>query len=294
MTVQQILARATNQLKSSSSSPSLDAEVLLALVLKTYRTNLLINVEQRLSWLELWRFQGLIAKRNRGWPVAYLTGNKEFYGRNYKVTPKTLIPRPETELLVEKIIGIIRAQRPVDPPPAGSLENGSIKTIADIGTGSGCIAITLALELPIVKIIATDISPNALKVANLNANLLGGKGRIDFRLGNLLEVLENEKLDLVAANLPYLTKEEYNANPELKFEPKEALLEPIGLFDEFCRQIAKHNEIKFILLETSPRIINRWLATLKKFYSTSAIFILPDLSGSSRLIIIDTNKALKV
>jgi len=280
MTAGQLLARATQLLKTSTS-PSLDVEVLLAYVLKLPRTVILSNINQPIKPMKIAYFYWLVWRRRRGSPIAYLVGFKEFYGRNFKVTQQTLIPRPTTELLIDKTLGIIRA-------------NDSIKTIADIGTGSGCIAITLAAEAPHIKVYATDISKYALTVTKHNARIHKVSDRVILGLGNLLEPLRNCKIDMVVANLPYVTKDEYEANPELKFEPKSALLEPAELLEKFCQQLSKHPEIKFVLLETSPQILENWLKILKKYYSPDTISIFPDLSGNSRLIMIDTNTSPNV
>lgn len=291
MTTSQLLAKAAKYLQTSSS-PQLDAEILLAYVLHQTRTVILANSKQPITLLNLVYFYWLVQLRRKGWPVAYLTHHKEFYGRSFKVTAQTLIPRPSTELLIEKTLGIIRARRPVEP--AASSGKDSIKTIADIGTGSGCIAITLALAEPYLKIYATDNSSAALKVAKQNAQAHGVTKCIDFGLGNLVESLINRQLDIVVANLPYVTNNEYTDNPDLKFEPKDALLEQPGLFSNFCEQISAHKEIKYIFLETSPQVLDNWLETLKKYYPANLISILPDLSGSSRLIMVDNAKTLEL
>ncbi|MFA4936673.1 MAG: peptide chain release factor N(5)-glutamine methyltransferase [Patescibacteria group bacterium] len=267
------LTWASRQL-NSSTSPALDAEVLLASVLNLSRTKLLTDLNQNINLFDFWRLKYVINKRTKGMPVAYLTHNKEFYGRKFLVNKHTLIPRPETELLIEKTIGTIRA-------------NGSIKTVADIGTGSGCLAITLALELPLIKITATDISPSAIKVARRNACVYKVANRIDFKHGDLLSPLKSEKIDLIIANLPYVKKTEYDANPELKYEPASALLEQPGLFEKFCQQIAQNTKIEFILLETSPLVLSFWLETIKKILPHCLISVFSDLSGNSRLIMID-------
>ncbi len=289
MTRSQALAWASHQL-NFNSSPTLDAEVLLASVLNLSRTKLLADLSKTINLVDGWRFKRLISQRKKGMPVAYLTRHKEFYGRKFLVNKHVLIPRPETELLIEKSLIVMHASLPINPATWNSSRNSSIKTIVDIGTGSGCIAITLTLELPSIKVIATDISAAALKVARYNSQLYKVTNRIAFKQSDLLTPLKNRSIDLLIANLPYVTKKEYDANPELKFEPAGALLEQSGLFETFCQQLAAHQEIKFILLETSPLIINSWLEVIKKFLSSCSISIFPDLSGNSRLIIIDTKK----
>jgi len=141
------------------------------------------------------KFEELIARRAKHEPVAYLIKNKEFYGRNFYVDKRVHIPKPATEDLIDAVLRVIArsdAAIPYSEP----------FTIADIGTGSGCIAITLALELQTAKIIATDISSDALDVARHNADILGASDRITFLKGNLLPPL-TEKSDIIIANLPY-------------------------------------------------------------------------------------------
>jgi release factor glutamine methyltransferase len=135
-------------------------------------------------------FPPLIARRAAREPVAYITGQREFYGRSFLVTPDVLIPRPETELLVDTALEHLRTRRPAP-------------SLVDVGTGSGCLAITLALECPAARVIATDVSAAALGVARRNAARLGVAGRIDFRLGALLGDLD-EPVDLVVSNPPYV------------------------------------------------------------------------------------------
>lgn len=136
----------------------------------------------------------LVARRALGEPVAYLTGAREFYGRTFRVTPDVLIPRPETELVVSEALACIGGREPGAPGPP---------VVIDVGTGSGCIAVTIALEHPEARIIATDISAAALGVAEENARRLGAADRIAFRHGALLAGVD-EPADLIVSNPPYI------------------------------------------------------------------------------------------
>jgi release factor glutamine methyltransferase len=169
-------------------NPRLTAEVLLAYVLSTDRTYLYTHDERELSTYEFEAFRDCVARRSSGVPLQYITGVQEFYGRPFKVTSDVLIPRPETE----NIIGAIRETRP-----------GPGTRIVDVGTGSGCIAITLALEINGADVVATDISEDALRVARQNARTL--KAAVEFAAADLLDSLTGE-FDFIACNPPYVPR----------------------------------------------------------------------------------------
>jgi release factor glutamine methyltransferase len=153
-------------------------------------------------------------RRENHEPLAYILGYKDFYGRKFMVTPDVLIPRPETEAIIN-LAKELKTQK-----------------ILDVGTGSGCIAITLKLELPDSDVVALDISPKALKIAEQNASKLGAK--ITFCESDLLEKVQGE-YDLIVANLPYVDKKWDWLSPELTFEPEQALFaEDSGLYDIKC------------------------------------------------------------
>ena len=160
------------------------------------------------------KYDPLIERRARREPVAYIRGMQEFWSRDFIVTPSVLIPRPETELIVEEFL----ARLPEDLP-------NRKQTVADIGTGSGCIAVTVAVERPYVEVIATDISENALRVAHQNAGKHGVSDRVAFREAAYLTG-STEKFDFILANPPYVTEREYqNLAPEVReYEPAMALV----------------------------------------------------------------------
>jgi release factor glutamine methyltransferase len=155
-------------------------------------------------------FADWIRRRSQGVPLAYLRQWQEFYGRRFFVDERVLIPRPETELLVEEALRLA----PDFPPDM---------RIADVGTGSGCVAITLALELPRAQLFATDISPDALMVVQRNANAFGVHDRICFLTGDLLIPLQ-QKVDWILANLPYIAQERWQQESSLACEPRVALV----------------------------------------------------------------------
>jgi release factor glutamine methyltransferase len=215
LTMGQALLRARQQLKKgiNSGSPALDAEVLLSSVTGLDRAGLYRDWEKSLPKEMETRFFELVGRRRLGEPVAYLTGQKEFMGLNFTVRPSVLIPRPETELLVETALKGL-------PPSA---------TVIDVGTGSGAIAVSLAFFRTDAVVYATDCSPEALGVARLNAARLGVGERCFFYQGDLLEPLSASgaagRVDLIAANLPYIARDEYPALPAgvRMFEPALAL-----------------------------------------------------------------------
>lgn len=215
ITIQQSLQHATRRLADAGiKSARLDAEVLLRHVLDIDRTRLLMRYPDPLPESTVTAFSELIRKRLDGAPVAYLTGTREFMALPFRVAPGVLIPRPDTEALVEWALAWLR-----DRPDA---------RIVDIGTGSGAIPVSLAAHLPSSfsgEIIATDISPAALAIARDNANSLLPPERrawVTFREGSLTDPLD-APVDLLLANLPYLTPAQIAANPDLDAEPRLAL-----------------------------------------------------------------------
>jgi release factor glutamine methyltransferase len=207
-------AAATTRLRSAPDpgTAALDADVLLAHVLGVGKEALFAHPERALSEPEAARFQELIDRRSRGEPVAYLRGFKEFYGLRFRVDPRVLIPRPETEVLVDA---------------ARELIAGRAVTVVDVGTGSGAIAIAIAAHEHKVRVIATDTSRDALAVAESNALANGVADRVEFRQGDLLAPI-TERVDIVCANLPYLpdaSVERWVAErSSLAFEPRVAVV----------------------------------------------------------------------
>lgn len=186
-----------------------DAEALLAHALDRPRSWLYAHGDDELDEQAAARFGGLVQRRASGEPVAYLTGRRGFWSLELQVTPATLIPRPETELLVE----IALAQLPHDRP----------LRVADLGTGSGAIALALAHERRNAQVVATDASRAALEVARGNASRLG-LANVEFRHGDWLAPLAGERFDLIASNPPYIAAADEHLNQgDLRFEPAAAL-----------------------------------------------------------------------
>lgn len=224
-TIREALSEARARLRAAEiGSADLDAAVLLGYVLVADRATLYAHPERALTSEEQTAFGALIERRLRGEPVAYLTGHKEFMGLDFLVDRRALIPRPETELLVEMALTEVRqrgAAAHKRPPPEALAD----LRVADIGTGSGAIAIALAVQEPRLPLVyATDISAEALALAAENAQRLGVEARLRFLQGDLLEPLP-ERVDLLLGNLPYIADNEQEVlAPDVRdYEPHLAL-----------------------------------------------------------------------
>jgi release factor glutamine methyltransferase len=216
-------------------SPRLTAETLLMFTLGRDRAHLLAHPERVLTEDEASRFDAALTQRVRGVPAQYITGHQEFWGMDLLVSPAVLIPRPETEHLVEAVLHLARAFRSqcsfspgVAPPGVPS------PCIVDVGTGSGCVALALAKELPHAEIHALDISPAALEIARSNAERHGLLERVRFQESDLLGAfsLDTARFDLVVSNPPYVSEtDRHSLQPEVRdFEPHAALFAgPSGL-----------------------------------------------------------------
>jgi release factor glutamine methyltransferase len=211
MRVGEALRQAATRLDSDGvESPRLDAELLLAHVLDVNRAAILARPDGQLTPKQLTLYRNLVARRAGREPLAYIVGHREFFGLDFVVDPRVLIPRPETELLVEHVLRFARHHVP--------------RHIADVGAGSGAIAVTLAVHLPQVTVYALDDSAGALAVVADNARRHGVAGRVCCLQGDLLEPLP-EPIDLITANLPYVTTGEWaELQPEIRhYEPRAAL-----------------------------------------------------------------------
>lgn len=209
MQIRRLLMQAA-QLLGTSPTPRLDSEVLLAHVLGFTRSQLYAQLERILTFEEINQFQQMLSRRQQGEPIAYLTGKREFWSMELQVTPDTLIPRPETELLVELALSKIPYSREV--------------TIADLGTGSGAIALAIAKERPNAKIYAVDSSFAALTVAKMNANNLG-LTNVYFLGADWLTAFAAETFDVIVSNPPYISSQDpHLTQGDVWFEPRAALV----------------------------------------------------------------------
>lgn len=235
MNLQTFLAQSTKLLRTAGiASARLDCLVLASYILKKDKTWLLANPQYILSPTEEHSLQVLLKKRAQRLPLAYLIGQKEFYGRTFVVTPDVLIPRPETETLID----IAKSLQPT--------------SILDVGTGSGVIAITLALETS-AKVVASDISQKALDIAQKNARNMGAN--VSFVQSDLLANITRQ-FDCIIANLPYVSRD-WQRSPETNAEPELALFahnQGLGLVYKLLGQAPKHLVAKgHLLLEADPR-----------------------------------------
>ncbi len=259
----------------------LDAQVLLAHVLGQERSWLFAHHDHPLSQANAEEFTDLVARRACREPVAYLTGRKEFYGMDFVVDQRVLIPRPETELLVDLALGQIRdrANRRV--------------VVADVGTGSGAIAVTIAVHAPEAKVFALDVSPTALAVARQNAERLVAGNGISFLQSDLLAALP-EPADLIVANLPYITDEDYQSlSPDVRdYEPQVALKAgALGLdvIERLLQQISTHLKPKgAVLLEIGSEQGDEVTKMAKAMRPRpSYVGMRRDYSGHTRMVTIE-------
>ncbi|HEV7489572.1 MAG TPA: peptide chain release factor N(5)-glutamine methyltransferase [Rhodanobacteraceae bacterium] len=226
MKVRDLLADAAMRLGGGEAR--LDAELLLARALGKSRAWLYAWPEHEPDEAQLTEFARVVAARERGEPIAYLTGHREFWSLDLALTPDVLIPRHETELLVEIALTHVPADRDV--------------RIADLGTGSGAIALAIARERPRTRVIATDASNAALDVARNNARRLG-VGNVAFAQGDWFAALGRERFDLIASNPPYIAEHDAHLDVgDLRFEPRSALVAGAEGFDAIRRIIAGASE----------------------------------------------------
>ncbi len=274
-TLEDIFNQGKTQL-SRFSHPELDAKILLC-------ESASISIEQfhaapgkKVTKNQADHFIGLIKKRQQGFPLAYLTGKKEFWSLVFAVNSDVLIPRPETELIVEKTVEL--------SPKTG--------TIVDIGTGCGNLAASLAKELPKIRVVATDISIKALKTAQLNANTYG-LDKIEFYQGHMLAPLNKLKLedscDIIVSNPPYVTEEEWEElSPEITgHEPKKALVSgQTGLenIEELINQAPTYLKSGgFLIFEFGAGQKEKILIHFKEEWDD--VYCLSDLYGIPRVIV---------
>jgi release factor glutamine methyltransferase len=272
-------AMATARLVASAdrrSTAPLDADLLLAHALGLTKETLYAHLDKPVADADLARYQALIERRAAGEPVAYLRGHKEFFGLSFAVDPRVFIPRPETEVLVEAALAFVRA-------------TGRTRVV-DVGTGSGAIAIAIAVSEPQARVLATDVSAEALEVARANARAHGVARRVELRQGDLLAPV-GEAVDVVAANLPYLRDDDVAASTgdrtSLAFEPHQAVVagpDGLGLIrrcvDQLGRVLAPGGAVYF---ECDPPQADT-VRDLVGARIGAATRTIPDLTGAPRVV----------
>lgn len=265
--------------KNKIENPRLNVEYLIGKITNLSRVDLYINFERIMSKKELEDFKELVKRRISGEPLQYILGETNFYGYPIRVNPDVLIPRPETELLVEKVVGDLKHSEP--------------GVIADLGTGSGCIAIALASLLPDWKIIATDISEKALKVAQENSDLNNLNSQILYFQADAREkILPGDTLiDVIVSNPPYVTIEEFSALPsEIRnYEPEIALHDGgdgLGFYRTILEQGPKYfkNNIGHVYFELGHHSLRNGVREIAENYGFKNNEVLPDYSGIDRIL----------
>lgn len=259
-------------------APRITAEVILAHALALTRSQLLARSDVQLKPDQLSRFQIDLDRLVKGEPLAYVVGHREFYDLDLITDRRALIPRPETECLVAKAIKLFEKH----PHPV----------IVDIGTGSGAIAVTLAKHLPSSLVIATDLSPEAIDLARSNARKHDVEARIDFRVGSLLQPI-NEQIDLIAANLPYINDKDWPflARTIRGHEPQMAFTggpDGLDLIREFLRDAPRCIKPQgVILIEIGAYHGEEVGSIAQQHFPQAQISIEPDYAGLDRLAVIE-------
>jgi len=274
MTILDAQKTGLNKLKNSH----IEVEILLSNAISKDRAFLFTHPEKRLTKNQIKKFNSSVKRRIKSEPIAYIINKKEFYGRPFFIDKRVHIPRPETEDMIDEI----KKQIP---------KNFS-GTIVDIGTGSGCIGITLALELGKAKIIATDISKKAIEVAKKNAKSLGAKN-IKFALGNLFDPIKKlkNKIDIIASNPPYGWEDGWTRDKEIFFQPKisylakEKGMEAIKKIIEKSSEYLSRDGLAFI--EFDPRQTKTMLKSIPKELTAQ---IIKDSQKRERIIILKRRK----
>ena len=278
-TIQEVLVSAVRALgaRNGYASARLEAEILLAHVLKISRAVLLARLGEPIAESDAAQFAGMVARRAQNEPLAYILGHQEFYGLDFIVDRRVLIPRPETEHVVELALEALK--KIAHPEPV----------IADVGTGSGAIALTLAHKTAHTKIFATDISPDALAVAQLNAARLQLSDRVEFRNTDLLEGI-TAPLDVVTANLPYIPLARWENLPrEIRdYEPRTATLsgfDGLSIIRRLLQQIPAHAaRACFVFLEISEEQGDAARDLVNAVLPFAQVKVHRDLEGLDRVV----------
>ncbi len=278
LTYGQAISQIKQRLQGFTETPGLDANVLLSDITGKSKAHIHAHPEDSLSEAQSEVLTAALDELGNGTPLPYVLGEWEFYGLSYKLTQDVLIPRPETELLVETALEWLKGRR-------------KHSHVAEVGIGSGCISIALAVNCPDIEITAIDISPTALKVSEVNANMHGVKDRITFLENNLLSNL-SDPFDLILANLPYIPTQTLRELPIYEKEPTLALDGgPDGL--DLIRRLLTQappllNPGGMVLLEIEAGQGQKSTELAHEAFPDAHINIKRDLAGHHRLMMIET------
>jgi release factor glutamine methyltransferase len=274
LTLEQVLQRAREELtRHDIDDPAIEAEVLLRHTIGLTRSELYLELGREIEPYQRDRLDHLVARRISGEPTAYITGQREFYGFDFYVDRRVLIPRPESEALVEKAL---------------ELGKRGSRSFADIGTGSGCIAVSLAVNLPQVMVYATDVSEDALAVARLNCRRHHVESRVCLLKGDLAAPLARP-VDVIIANLPYVRRSDLPSVNTRFYEPVIALdggEDGLDAIRALIAQAASNLNLPgSVLLEIGQGQEEAVVDALKLQFPAAAIEVLPDLAGIPRAVV---------
>jgi len=275
--IREILRKTEEYLRGKGvDSPRLSAQTILAAALDIDRMGLFLDLDRPLKEKELGAARSLVARRGKGEPVAYITGNREFFSLDFAVTPDVLIPRPETELIVEEALRAFGSEEPL--------------RFADLGTGSGCLAVTLVKRFATARAVALDVSPAALAVAEKNAVRHGVADRLTFVTGTFEALLPvTGGYECIVANPPYVSEAEFaELSPEVaRFEPRGALVPGASGLEAFGAVTAVAQERLApggtLLMEIGWKQ-GQAVKQLLESSEFEAVAVLPDLAGHDRVV----------
>jgi release factor glutamine methyltransferase len=277
MIIKEIINRAVERTGRTAENV-LAVEVLLAFCLNVEREDLFMDHESEVSGECMEKFEALFGRFFAGEPVAYLTNKKEFYGLDFYVDNNVLIPRPETELLVEEVLKLVEP----DEVPA---------RILDVGTGSGCIAVALAKKLDKAILTATDVSTGALEVAKKNAGSHGVSGKIEFVVADLMEGIGGP-FDIIVANLPYIGEKRFNfvSREAREFEPHVALFggdDGLGPYKRLFNQVSSQTwRPRYLLGEFGFLQGEEMRDLLGKYFGGNEIRVVKDYASIDRIFMV--------
>jgi len=282
VTLRDVLLTTTRSLlRAGFADAPVEAELLVGHVLGMSKTQLYTQPEKVLTSAEMDELRAVMQRRLAHEPIAYILGHCEFYGIDFYIDSRAFIPRPETELLVEKATELARR----------ICQKGTEISIADVGTGCGAIAVSLALALPQASIYATDISASALQVAKVNCERHGVHGRVRLLQGNLLEPLP-EPVGMIVANLPYVADCQFpGLSPEIReYEPTVALAggkDGLDRLRQMLEQVpGRLNQRGCLVLEIGEGQGNRVTSLIKDSFPEANMQLFCDLGGIERVVVV--------